>query len=179
MQNKSILTLAAAMMMASAVFAGPGCGPGPHGAQGCGPQVGAGQCSGTCHTQPAGPLAALELNDEQSSQIDEIHEATRLAMIDLRAAEKKAEFAMQQAMKDGESLSVINRKIEALTETRAEIMKKRAATHAAVREVLTPEQREKFDELAPMGLGAGNGRGMSDCKSSGNRHSQRGHGHRR
>ncbi len=179
MKNKSILTLAAIMMMASAVFAGPGCGNGHMGGpqQGDGPQMGASQCTGNCHGKNADPMEELGLTSEQKQQIEEIQDATRLAMIDLEAAAEKAQLAMHTAIKDGESLNVINKKIDALTQTRGEILKKRVATHAAVREVLTPEQREKFDDLAPMWLEGGKGRGMSESNGGGEHHrNERGQG---
>ena len=93
-------------------------------------------------------VQALGLTPQQTSELEKIFAKSRPKLIDLKADLEKKQFAYQQAMgaekvdrKDVES------KIEAREQARARLQTELSLMELDMKQVLTPEQREKAQEL--------------------------------
>ena len=93
-------------------------------------------------------VQALGLSTAQSSELEKIFAKSRPKLIDLKADLEKKQFAYEQAM----SAEKVNRpdveaKIEAREQARAKLQKELALMELDMKQVLTPEQREKVAQF--------------------------------
>jgi len=91
-------------------------------------------------------MARLDLSEEQKKQIQEWHLDQQKEMMTHRASMKQ-KYAQLQALKiaDNYNESAVNDVIEEISELHASMMKQRASHQQNIREILTNEQRVKFD----------------------------------
>jgi Spy/CpxP family protein refolding chaperone len=93
-------------------------------------------------------VQALGLTTEQTAELEKIFAKSRPKIIDLKADLEKKQFAYQQAM----TADKVDRKevaglIEAREQARAQLQKELSLMELDMRQVLTPEQREKAEAL--------------------------------
>jgi Spy/CpxP family protein refolding chaperone len=93
-------------------------------------------------------VQALGLTAEQTGELEKIFAKSRPKIIDLKADLEKKQFAYQQAM----TADKVDRKevaglIEAREQARAQLQKELSLMELDMRQVLTPEQREKAEAL--------------------------------
>lgn len=91
-------------------------------------------------------MAKLDLSEEQKNQIQEWHLDQQKEMMNHRAS-LKAKYAQLQTLKiaDNYNESAVNDVIEEISELQTAMMKQRASHQQNIREILTDEQRVKFD----------------------------------
>lgn len=93
-------------------------------------------------------VQALGLTAPQTAELEKIFAQSRPKIIDLKADLEKKQFAYQQAM----TADKVDRKevaalIEAREQARAQLQKELSLMELDMRQVLTPEQREKAEAL--------------------------------
>lgn len=131
-------------------------------AQGPGQGIGQGmkaRCDGDGDFGPGFRLerlaARLDLSDEQQEAIEALHEANRGKAVSLRKEMMRLRNQMQgEMLKDDPSEKTILSLNEKMGEIRTELKANRLKTRLAVREQLTPEQR---DQMLMMGERGGRG----------------------
>ncbi|UCH09337.1 MAG: Spy/CpxP family protein refolding chaperone [Fidelibacterota bacterium] len=102
----------------------------------------------------------LDLTKEQQEKITDLRTDFQKEAIDMRADMQKLRLELQEQMRtDKPNRKAIEATVDKITAQQNAIMKARVNTHLGVREVLTPEQREKFD-ARPMKQGFGRERGL-------------------
>ncbi len=105
----------------------------------------------------------MKLTKEQEKKLQEMRVAHQKEMIPLRAQLKVKQIEMRELFRGDPNQGTINSKIDEISKMRADIQKKNAAHRIAMRNVLTPEQRELWDSR-PHRMGRGfdgpRGRGM-------------------
>ena len=90
-------------------------------------------------------VQALGLTAAQSSELEKIFAKSRPKLIDLKADLEKRQFAYEQAMSaDKVDRADIETKIEAREQARASLQKELSLMELDMKQVLTPEQREKI-----------------------------------
>jgi Spy/CpxP family protein refolding chaperone len=165
--NRSIKTLliAAAVaggVAATAVYAAPpggGCGYGNYGA-GFGPGMGGrGGMDSEVHVDRL--AARLDLSTEQRDQVRAIVDKARPETRALRDKLTDNRQQLHALMRQGNAKeSEIRKLAEAQGKLQADMMVQRAKVHNAINAVLTPEQREQFQQMGPgRGPGMGGPRG--------------------
>lgn len=151
-------TLSLVLLLASAVYAGPG-------AWGGGPCCGAG----------GGPALWGDLSKEQQQKLDSLRldflkkqEALREQMT------KKRIELMEMASKDKGNEEAIQKKREEIWKLQDQMRTERRAMGTQLRSMLTPEQKGKFGGFGPGagcpfggGPGFGGGRGFGGCFGGG------------
>lgn len=166
MKKFTIITLIAALMIGTAVTAGPGMGrcggcgyDGPHqqfGKRGSGMHGGPGQ-----HGPGPGMLLAqaddLELTDDQIDRLQTLQTQFGKEMVDRRAEVQKAQIELKSLMGSVATESEVNAAIDKVTRLRAETMKTRYRHHQQVESVLTEEQLDKLEEMRRKGPYDGDG----------------------
>ena len=89
-------------------------------------------------------VQALGLSSAQTSELEKIFAKSRPKLIDLKADLEKKQFAYEQAMgADKVDRADVEAKIEAREQARARLQKELALMELDMKQVLTPEQREK------------------------------------
>ena len=89
-------------------------------------------------------VQALALTADQSSELEKIFAKSRPKLIDLKADVEKKQFAYEQAMgADKVDRADVEAKIEAREQARAKLQKELALMELDMKQVLTPDQREK------------------------------------
>ena len=89
-------------------------------------------------------VQALGLTSPQTSELEKIFARSRPKLIDLKADLEKKQFAYEQAMSaDKVDRADVEAKIEAREQARAKLQKELAVMELDMKQVLTPEQREK------------------------------------
>jgi Spy/CpxP family protein refolding chaperone len=93
-------------------------------------------------------VQALGLTPQQTEELEKIFARSRPKIIDLKADLEKKQFAFQEAM----TANKVDRKevealIEAREQARAQLQKELSLMELDMRQVLTPEQREKAEAL--------------------------------
>jgi Spy/CpxP family protein refolding chaperone len=93
-------------------------------------------------------VQALGLTPQQTAELEKIFAKSRPKIIDLKADLEKKQFAYQEAM----TADTVDRKevealIEAREQARAQLQKELSLMELDMRQVLTPEQREKAEAL--------------------------------
>ncbi len=93
-------------------------------------------------------VQALGLTAAQSSELEKIFAKSRPKLIDLKADLEKKQFAYDQAMSaDRVDRQEVEAKIEAREQARARLQKELSLMELDMRQVLTPEQREKVSQF--------------------------------
>jgi Spy/CpxP family protein refolding chaperone len=88
------------------------------------------------------------LTPEQTDQIEKIFVRTRPMLIDLRADLEKKQFALQQALEDkAAARPELERKMEAVEDSRLELQKTRARMLLDIRQVLKPGQWRRLTQM--------------------------------
>jgi len=89
-------------------------------------------------------VQALALTSAQTSELEKIFAKSRPRLIDLKADLEKKQFAYEQAMgADKVDRADVEAKIEAREQARAKLQKELSLMELDMKQVLTPEQREK------------------------------------
>jgi Spy/CpxP family protein refolding chaperone len=89
-------------------------------------------------------VQALGLTTAQTSELEKIFAKSRPKLIDLKADLEKKQFAYEQAMSaDKVDRADVEAKIEAREQARAKLQKELALMELDMKQILTPEQREK------------------------------------
>ncbi len=96
-------------------------------------------------------MAALDLTDEQKKTMQDLKAEHQKAMVDLRATYQKARIDLSAVRnEDNPMASDIQAKIDALMAAQGKMMAHGIQHDMEVRNVLTPEQREKLGETHSM-----------------------------
>ena len=91
---------------------------------------------------------ALALTPAQTAELEKIFARSRPKLIDLKADLEKKQFEYEQAMMaEKADRKVVEATIEAREQSRANLQKELALMELDMRQVLTPEQREKAQAL--------------------------------
>ena len=91
---------------------------------------------------------ALGLTAQQTADLEKIFAKSRPKIIDLKADLEKKQFAYQEAMtSDKVNRQEVAALIEAREQARAQLQKELSLMELDMRQVLTPEQREKAEAL--------------------------------
>lgn len=161
--NRSIRTLLIAAAVAGGVAAtavvaappGGGCGYGNYGA-GFGPGMG-GRGGMDPEVRVDRLAARLDLNAEQREQVRAIIDKAQPETLALREKLNDNRQQLQTLARDGDARESEVRKLaEAQGKLMADMIVQRTKVHSAINAVLTPEQRERFQQMGP---GRGPGRG--------------------
>jgi len=87
----------------------------------------------------------LNLTKEQSDKIADLRDKQERRAIDLRAQIQTAQLDLRKLMRaDKPDKAAIGKQIDRVSALRADLQKSRVGTMLDVREILTPEQREKM-----------------------------------
>jgi len=101
----------------------------------------------------------LGLNDKQTREIKNILIEARKQNIKLRADARVARIELGQLITQGDvDKAAVNAKVDQIAGLRGNVMRQRAEAVLAVREILTPEQREKADRMMQRLLSGTRGR---------------------
>ncbi len=93
-------------------------------------------------------VQALALTSAQTSELEKIFAKSRPKLIDLKADLEKKQFAYEQAMSaDKVDRADVEAKIEVREQARAKLQKELALMELDMKQVLTPEQREKVAQF--------------------------------
>ena len=88
---------------------------------------------------------ALQLTPEQTASLEKIFARSKPKLIDLRADLEKKQFEYEQAMQsDPVDRKAVEAKIEARETARSALQKELAMMELDMKQVLTPEQRERL-----------------------------------
>jgi Spy/CpxP family protein refolding chaperone len=124
---------------------GPGYGPGMMGG-GYGP----GMMGGGYGYGAGGPLAALNLTDDQREKIVAIQEENRrknwAVMGEVRSEQFKLRSMYRGEKLDADKIAEQQKKVDAL---RQQMLRSRVEAHNQIAAVLTPEQRKQLRQFAP------------------------------
>ena len=143
MNRKTILAgaLAVATLAAGTVVAQPGGGFG--GGRGHGGKMhGHGG-----HGGPGAAFAKLDLTDEQKAQFKELMAKQREEMKPLRDQEQDARKALREAINSGADATRVGQLTLALEGVRKQVRARHEAARDQFVTLLTPEQKEKFEEM--------------------------------
>lgn len=89
-------------------------------------------------------LKSLNLSDEQKSKIKELRKSGKEAHKELRTSLQEGRKAMEELMKSEAKTDAILLKFDSLQTLRNKMDRARFEMMLSVREILTPEQRQKF-----------------------------------
>ncbi len=117
----------------------------------------------------------LDLTDAQKDQMRDLRTKHQKEMIQRRADVKVARLELRELIRDAADRVTINSKVEQIGSMQTEIEKARVGHRLDARNLLTPEQREKFDDMPMMGHGM---RGGCDGHGPRSPKAPRGHGGR-
>ena len=93
-------------------------------------------------------VQALGLTAAQSSELEKIFAKSRPKLIDLKADLEKKQFAYEQAMSaEKVDRQDVEAKIESREQARAKLQKELSLMELDMKQVLTPEQREKVAQF--------------------------------
>ncbi len=93
-------------------------------------------------------VQALALTPQQTSELEKIFARSRPKLIDLKADLEKKQFAYQQAMDaDKVDRKEVEARIEARELARAKLQTELSLMELDMKQVLTPEQRDKAEAL--------------------------------
>lgn len=137
-------------------FGGPGMGMGMGHGPGMGMHRGPGRGGfGRGHGRGPGPMAHLEelgLSGQQKDRIEAIRDAQRREGIEVRRDLELAQLDMRKLMRDdAPDRRAIESQIDRIAALRARLQKSRVGTMLEVRDVLTPQQRQKLEQLRERG----------------------------
>jgi Spy/CpxP family protein refolding chaperone len=150
MKNKNIVSMLMIVLMIVMVAASPAL------ARGNG-----GKCGNCCMMM--GKM--LDLTVEQQNKIQKLKLEPQKVMIPVKAELQKQKLEFKTLMMNPTDRKKIDAKIDEISKTRAEIQKKCVSHRLAVRNLLTDEQKTKFNNMMFQ-------RGCSKKKSHHHRHAQ-------
>jgi len=108
----------------------------------------------------SGPMSrmesALDLSDEQKTQIEKLHLDMQKELLPTLNELREKNAQLSTLISENESESKINQLIDEISKFQATVRKGHISTHFKVRELLTDEQKIKFDTFSGNRL---NGRG--------------------
>lgn len=88
---------------------------------------------------------SLELTQEQTASLEQIFARSKPRLIDLRAGLEKKQFEYEQEMQSEHvDRKAVEARIEAREQARAELQKELSMMELDMKQVLTPEQRERL-----------------------------------
>jgi Spy/CpxP family protein refolding chaperone len=91
-------------------------------------------------------MSMLDLSDEQATAMKKIHLNGQKAMLPLRNKMREEQARLQTlTTSDSFDKSAVQKTVNTITQIRAELMMEQVTHHQKVRELLTEEQRIKFD----------------------------------
>jgi Spy/CpxP family protein refolding chaperone len=129
---------------------GPGAG---WGARGGGPGGGYGPRGGGGPGFGGGPLAALNLTEEQSQKIAVLQEENRRRNWEVMGQVRSEQFKLRQVLSsetpDPNAVAAQQQKVD---ELRRQMLKSRVESRNQVAAILTPEQRQQFRSYGPWWL---------------------------
>lgn len=103
---------------------------------------------------------ALNLTPEQKSKMETLRSAQMKEMAQLRADAQIAQIDLRDLLRqDNPSDSDVKAKVAAVTKTRGKIMESQVAFGLKMKQVLTPEQRQKLQDLREQHMRRGGQRG--------------------
>ncbi len=103
----------------------------------------------------------LQLTKDQKKQIEDITVNYRKDVITMRAQARVMNIDLQQMIRNDGKRADIDAKIDQIGKLRTDIQKKTVGMRLALRGVLTPDQREKWDNRATW-MPSGPGQQMKD-----------------
>jgi Spy/CpxP family protein refolding chaperone len=124
-----------------------------------GPGMGMGMRGPGCGM--AGMADQLELTKDQRKQLEDLTVNFRKEMIPLRAQMQVMHIELQQLIRSDAKRMEIDAKIDQIGKLRTDLQKKSVGLRLAMRGVLTPEQRDKWD-THPRMMGKGEGGQLKD-----------------
>ena len=90
----------------------------------------------------------LQLSSDQTASLEKIFARSKPKLIDLRADLEKKQFDYEQAMQaDTADRKAIEAKIEAREQARAALQKELSMMELDMKQVLTPDQRERLSRM--------------------------------
>ena len=92
-------------------------------------------------------IEELDLTDSQANRIKAIYEESRQEMVSLHEEAKEAKSQMQELWSGNSSNSQLRRQHDKIQDIHQKMGSKKFETMLEVRQILTPEQREKMAEL--------------------------------
>lgn len=108
-------------------------------------------------------MEELALTKDQLQKMDQMRSTNRKEMIPLRAQVKVKQIELNELFDSDAAIGTINSKIDEISKLRTDIAKKQAAHRIAMRQLLTPEQREIWDSRPKMmGKMGGQGKCMME-----------------
>lgn len=103
-------------------------------------------------------MQELNLTKEQRDKIADLRDKQQRRAIDLRAQIQTAQLDLRQQMRaDQPDKAAIGKLVDKVSALRADLQKSQIGTMLDVRELLTPEQREKIHGRMGMGMDMGPG----------------------
>jgi len=128
----------------------------------------------------------LALTKDQLKKMDEMRSTHRKEMIPIRAQLQVKQIELNELFTSDAAIGTINSKIDEISKLKTDMAKKKAAHRVAMRQLLTPEQREIWNSMPGMrGKMGGHGKAMMergmkmnrmDCDERGPRGGGRGRG---
>ena len=109
--------------------------------------------------------SALDLNDEQKTQIDKVRLDMQKELLPTFNELRENNAKLNTLISENESESKINQLIDEISKLQATVLKGRISTHFKVRELLTDEQKIKFDTFSGKrfnGMGSHSGNRFND-----------------
>jgi Spy/CpxP family protein refolding chaperone len=103
----------------------------------------------------------LELTKDQRKQLEDLSVNFRKEIIPMRAQVQVLNIDLQQLIRSDAKQTEIDAKIDQIGKLRTDVQKKSVGLRLAMRGVLTPEQRDKWDTRPHM-MGKGMGQGTKD-----------------
>gem|GEM_PF-1133155 len=101
----------------------------------------------------------LELTADQIKQVEEFKFEMKKKLIPLQADLKMAKLELQEMMSGDASADALDKKIDEISAIKAEIQKIRIRHRLQFRDILTDEQKTKFDTMPGFRHGFGEGHG--------------------
>lgn len=101
----------------------------------------------------------LDLTADQIKQVQSIRLEAKKKLIPLQSDLELARIDLHEAIRSGATQSAVDAKIDAMSNIRSQMQKIRVGQMIQFRNLLTDEQKEKFDSR-PMMMHDGGGRGM-------------------
>ncbi|MGB5105866.1 MAG: periplasmic heavy metal sensor [Candidatus Zixiibacteriota bacterium] len=109
-----------------------------------------------------GMMEELALTKDQQKKMDDMRSAHRKEMIPLRAQVRVKEIELQELFESDASLATVSGKIDEISKLKSDLAKKQAGHRIAMRQTLTPEQREIWDSRPRMMGMRGQHKGMME-----------------
>jgi len=105
---------------------------------------------------------ALELSEEQISQLENLSLDAREQMVDLHAALEKEHLALEKLMNsDSDNLTAIRKQLNTLAQKRVDVQVLKLQNWMEVKKILTEDQLQKIRKQHPgKGMGMNMGMGM-------------------